>query len=49
VPLATIGCAFLVSRGLLGFLAQGGWQLSSVLDSFIVVLVSASARTTRSF
>lgn len=39
VPLATIGCAFLVSRGLLGFLAQGGWQLSSVLDSFIVVLV----------
>ena len=23
----------------LGFLAQGGWQLSSVLDSFIVVLV----------
>ena len=39
VPLATIGCAFLVSRGVLGFLAQGGWQLSSVLDSFIVVLV----------
>ena len=39
VPLATIGCAFLVSRGLLGFLAQGGWKLSSVLDSFIVVLV----------
>jgi RND superfamily putative drug exporter len=38
VPLATIGCAFLVSRGLLGFLAQGGWKLSSVLDSFIVVL-----------
>ena len=39
VPLVTIGCAFLVSRGLLGFLAQGGWKLSSVLDSFIVVLV----------
>jgi RND superfamily putative drug exporter len=38
VPLITIGCAFLVSRGLLGFLAQGGWKLSSVLDSFIVVL-----------
>ena len=35
----TIGAAFLVSRGLLGFLAQGGWKLSSVLDSFIVVLV----------
>ena len=39
VPLMTIGCAFMVSRGLLGFLAQGGWKLSSVLDSFIVVLV----------
>jgi len=39
VPLMTIGVAFLVSRGLLGFLAQGGWKLSSVLDSFIVVLV----------
>ncbi len=38
VPLITIGCAFLVSRGLLGFLAEGGWKLSSVLDSFIVVL-----------
>jgi RND superfamily putative drug exporter len=39
IPLMTIGAAFLVSRGLLGFLAQGGWKLSSVLDSFIVVLV----------
>jgi RND superfamily putative drug exporter len=39
VPLLTIGAAFMVSRGVLGFLAQGGWQLSSVLDSFIVVLV----------
>jgi RND superfamily putative drug exporter len=38
-PLITIGSAFLVARGILGFLAQGGWQLSSVLDSFIVVLV----------
>jgi RND superfamily putative drug exporter len=38
VPLITIGVAFLVSRGILGFLAQGGWRLSSVLDSFIVVL-----------
>ena len=39
VPLMTIGAAFLVSKGMLGFLAQGGWKLSSVLDSFIVVLV----------
>jgi RND superfamily putative drug exporter len=39
VPLMTIGAAFLVARGILGFVAQAGWQLSSVLDSFIVVLV----------
>jgi RND superfamily putative drug exporter len=38
-PLITIGSAFLVARGVLGFMAQAGWQLSSVLDSFIVVLV----------
>ncbi len=38
-PLMTIGSAFIVARGVLGFMAQGGWQLSSVLDSFIVVLV----------
>jgi RND superfamily putative drug exporter len=38
-PLLTIGAAFLVSRGVLGFIAQAGWPLSSVLDSFIVVLV----------
>jgi RND superfamily putative drug exporter len=38
VPLLTIGAAFLVSRGILGFMAQGGWRLSSMLDSFIVVL-----------
>jgi RND superfamily putative drug exporter len=39
VPLLTIGAAFLVARGILGFIAQAGVQLSSVLDSFIVVLV----------
>ena len=44
VPLLTIGAAFLVSRGTLGFLARGGWQLSSVLDSFIVVLVFGVGR-----
>jgi RND superfamily putative drug exporter len=38
-PLITIGSAFMVARGILGFMAQAGWQLSSVLDSFIVVLV----------
>ncbi len=38
-PLVTIGCAFLVSRGLLGILANAGWQIPTLLDSFIVVLV----------
>lgn len=38
-PLLTIGSAFLVARGVLGLMAQAGWQLSSVLDSFIVVMV----------
>ena len=38
-PLMTIGAAFMVARGVLGLMAQAGWQLSSVLDSFIVVLV----------
>lgn len=39
VPLLTIGAAFAVSRGTLGFLAQAGWQVPSLLDSFIVVMV----------
>ena len=39
VPLATIGMAFLVSRGVLGILAAAGWKVSSLLDTFIVVLV----------
>ncbi len=38
-PLLTIGSAFLVARGILGLMAQAGVPLSSVLDSFIVVLV----------
>ena len=39
VPLLTIGAAFLVGRGALGWLAVAGWQISSLLDSFIIVLV----------
>ncbi len=39
-PLLTITAAFLVSRGLLGFLAQENiMRISSMLDSFIVVLI----------
>jgi RND superfamily putative drug exporter len=39
VPLVTIGAAFLVSRGVLGLLAAAGWHLSSLLETFVVVLV----------
>lgn len=39
VPLATIAAAFLVSRGVLGFLGQAGWKISSLLETFVVVLV----------
>jgi RND superfamily putative drug exporter len=39
VPLATIAGAFVVSRGVLGWLAAAGWQVSSLLDTFLVVLV----------
>ena len=39
VPLVTIGGAFVVSRGVLGFLAAAGWQVSSLLDTFLVVMV----------
>jgi RND superfamily putative drug exporter len=39
VPLATIGVAYLVSRGVLGYLAEAGWKISSLLDTFVVVLV----------
>ena len=39
VPLITIGAAFVVARGVLGVLAAAGWEVSSLLDTFIVVLV----------
>ncbi|HJW22141.1 MAG TPA: MMPL family transporter [Candidatus Limnocylindrales bacterium] len=39
VPLATIAAAFLVSRGVLGFLGEAGWKISSLLETFVVVLV----------
>ena len=39
VPLLTIGAAFLVSRGLLGWVAESGVKVSTLIESFIVVLV----------
>ena len=38
-PLLTISIAWVVARGVLGWLAQAGWEVSSTLDTFMVVLV----------
>src|SRR4030042_226076 len=39
VPLATIGLAFLVARGALGFIGQAGVAIWTQLDVFLIVLV----------
>ena len=39
IPIITISLAYLVSRGVLGYLTQAGWQISSLLDTYMVVLV----------
>jgi RND superfamily putative drug exporter len=39
IPLVTIGAAYVVSTGILGFLAQAGWSVSSTLATFLVVMV----------
>ncbi len=39
IPLATIGAAYVISKGVLGFLAAAGWQVSSTLETFLVVMV----------
>ncbi len=39
VPLTTIGAAYLISRGLVAWLATWGWTVSSITDVFMVVLL----------
>ena len=39
IPLMTIGVAFLVARGALGYLAQAGVALWSQVDAFLIVLI----------
>ncbi|HEY4751964.1 MAG TPA: MMPL family transporter, partial [Candidatus Limnocylindrales bacterium] len=39
VPLVTIAGAYVVSRGVLGMLAAAGWHITSLLDTFLVVMV----------
>jgi RND superfamily putative drug exporter len=38
-PLFTISLAWVVARGLLGYLAVAGWKISSFVDTFIVVII----------
>jgi RND superfamily putative drug exporter len=39
VPLVAIGISFLVSRGIIGFLAQAGFSVSTVIDAYMVVTI----------
>jgi RND superfamily putative drug exporter len=39
VPLLTIGIAFIVSRGTIGYIAQAGVSIWSQLDVFLIVLI----------
>ncbi len=39
IPLVTIGASYVVSTGILGYLAQAGWSVSSTLATFLVVMV----------
>ncbi|RUL89041.1 MMPL family transporter [Tautonia sociabilis] len=39
VPLVTIGVSLLIARGLLAWAAELGWQLSSLVELFLVVLL----------
>ncbi len=39
VPLVTISTAYLISKGVLGYLAQAGLKLSSQMDIFAIVVV----------
>jgi RND superfamily putative drug exporter len=39
IPIGTIGIAYLVSRGLVAWLATLGWTVSSITDIFMIVLL----------
>jgi putative drug exporter of the RND superfamily len=39
VPLATVGVALAVSRGLVGLMAQAGLEVSALVETFMVVIV----------
>jgi len=39
LPLITIGCSFLVARGVLGYLAAAGMAVSTLADAYLVVTI----------
>lgn len=39
VPLATIGVGLLISRGVLAWMAVGGWEISPLVELFLVVIL----------
>ncbi len=39
VPLATIGLCLVISRGLLAWMARAGWELSPLVELFLIVLL----------
>jgi RND superfamily putative drug exporter len=39
IPLVTIGIAFMVSRGLIGLLAEHGFKVASMAETFMVVMI----------
>ena len=39
VPLVAIGVSFLVSRGIIGFLAEAGLSVSTIIDAYMVVTI----------
>ncbi len=42
IPLATIGVSLVVSRGVLGWLAASGWELSPLVELFLIAVLFGS-------
>jgi len=39
VPLITIGCSYLVARGIIGYIAQSGVNVPTLADAYLVVII----------
>jgi uncharacterized membrane protein YdfJ with MMPL/SSD domain len=39
LPLITIGCSYLVSSGILGYMAQAGMQVSTIAEAYLIVVI----------